>query len=337
MSGFNLNDILNERTKNAAVPLWNFKHIPLEQIVPSPNNKYRICDIEELADSIEVDGLLHNLTVRKLPDSGEYELISGERRFRALQLLVSRGLERFAAAPCKVEVELSDIAAKVQLIRANSTARNLTDQERVWQANELKGLLTDLKKSGVKLPGRVRKLAADELGISQSQMGRMESISDNLVPEAKEEFEKGNINMTAAYETSRLPAKKQAEVVDDLRRGVKADIKTVKSKRNKAQANAPLPPADTAVPESYDDDSFFAETEAANKNLMQCPFCGSNAYINYIAPHKHYIADLPDYSGGAFVECAGCTCAISADTISNAVAAWNRRTKQEGKKDGGEV
>jgi len=62
------------------------------------------------------------------------------------------------------------------------------------------------------------------------------------------------------------------------------------------------------------------------KELKPCPFCGSEAIIYTIPPHKHAIATfMPDYEGGAFVECTDCTCGITADTEQQAIEAWNRR------------
>lgn len=63
--------------------------------------------------------------------------------------------------------------------------------------------------------------------------------------------------------------------------------------------------------------------------LKPCPFCGGEAFIFVIPPHKHRIVPLPDYAGEAFVECTKCTCAMSADTKEEAIKAWNRRTNDD--------
>lgn len=34
---------------------------------------------------------------------------------------------------------------------------------------------------------------------------------------------------------------------------------------------------------------------------------------------------MPDYGGGAFVECTNCSCAISGETAEEAAKAWNTR------------
>ena len=63
--------------------------LPLEQIYRSPHQPRAVFDeqeLQELARSIAANGLLQPVTVRKLYD-GCYELISGERRTRAFQVL----------------------------------------------------------------------------------------------------------------------------------------------------------------------------------------------------------------------------------------------------------
>lgn len=65
------------------------KQLPLSQIRLNPyqpRREFKVEDLEELAQSIRSVGLIHPPLVRPLPDSHLYELISGERRFRAAQL-----------------------------------------------------------------------------------------------------------------------------------------------------------------------------------------------------------------------------------------------------------
>src|SRR5581483_5159477 len=62
-----------------------FRHVPLELIRPSPDQPRTEFDegsIETLAASIADAGVVQPVIVRPLPD-GRYELIAGERRWRA--------------------------------------------------------------------------------------------------------------------------------------------------------------------------------------------------------------------------------------------------------------
>ena len=62
-----------------------------------------------------------------------------------------------------------------------------------------------------------------------------------------------------------------------------------------------------------------------SEKLKPCPFCGGKAIMEIVPPHKHFIANMPDYGGGAFIECLGCSCGIAAETEDEAIAAWNQR------------
>lgn len=64
-------------------------HVAIHKIVLNPYQPRRSIeqsDLEELAQSIKAVGLLHPPLVRFLSHRDEYELISGERRYRAAQL-----------------------------------------------------------------------------------------------------------------------------------------------------------------------------------------------------------------------------------------------------------
>lgn len=64
--------------------------VPIEKVHPNPNQPRRQFDrekLQELADSVRAKGIIQPLIVRERPnDSGSYEIVAGERRWRAAQL-----------------------------------------------------------------------------------------------------------------------------------------------------------------------------------------------------------------------------------------------------------
>ena len=65
-----------------------YQMLPLHKVEPNPDQPRQDFDEEELqqlADSIAVHGVIQPLTVRQLP-SGYYQIIAGERRWRASRL-----------------------------------------------------------------------------------------------------------------------------------------------------------------------------------------------------------------------------------------------------------
>ena len=87
---------LRKVTGNNSPATGNIGEIPLSQIETNPYQPRTRFDqeaLEELAESIRVQGIIQPITVRKLSEN-QYQLISGERRFQASKLA---GLDRIPA------------------------------------------------------------------------------------------------------------------------------------------------------------------------------------------------------------------------------------------------
>ncbi|PCI98741.1 MAG: Fis family transcriptional regulator [Alphaproteobacteria bacterium] len=101
----------------------------LSQIKQSNNNPrttFNDESIMELAQSIKTDGLLQNLVVLKPKGKKKaYSIISGERRFRALNFLVEEG---FLAEDYEVAVEVREGLNKNEVLRL-STVENLQRED----------------------------------------------------------------------------------------------------------------------------------------------------------------------------------------------------------------
>ena len=78
-----LGDFSEESIESSA-----YRSLPIYKVEPNPDQPRRDFDNEELqalADSIAVHGVIQPLTVRELP-SGYYQIIAGERRWRAARM-----------------------------------------------------------------------------------------------------------------------------------------------------------------------------------------------------------------------------------------------------------
>ncbi|WP_298725028.1 ParB/RepB/Spo0J family partition protein [uncultured Ferrovibrio sp.] len=77
------------RDGEAATPRGGVREIPIEQLKPNPYQPRKIFNtsaLEELARSVKEKGLLQPLLVRRARDGQGYEIVAGERRWRAAQL-----------------------------------------------------------------------------------------------------------------------------------------------------------------------------------------------------------------------------------------------------------
>jgi len=100
------------------------KRIPLGKIVitgDNPRQEFDLESLERLGDSIESHGLLQPIIVRPIED--RYELVVGERRFRAMQL---KGMGEIVA---RVE-ELDDTTCMELRLIENTHREDLTDAEK---------------------------------------------------------------------------------------------------------------------------------------------------------------------------------------------------------------
>lgn len=78
-----------EETETLLKPAEKLMEVPLDLIEVNryqPRRNFSSEELHELAQSIKAVGLIHPPVVRPIEDSKSYELISGERRFRACQL-----------------------------------------------------------------------------------------------------------------------------------------------------------------------------------------------------------------------------------------------------------
>lgn len=142
--GSGLSAILPEATTAGAGEL---RELPVELIKPNPNQPRTKIDPEALAglsSSIEANGIVQPLLVRPLPD-GSYELIAGERRWRAAQ---AAGLEKVPAV-----VRDQKLAERLQVALIENMVRE--DLNPVDEARACAALVDDLGLSKEELARRV--------------------------------------------------------------------------------------------------------------------------------------------------------------------------------------
>ncbi|MEO8250028.1 MAG: ParB/RepB/Spo0J family partition protein [Burkholderiales bacterium] len=130
--------------------------LPLDQMVPGayqPRTRMDEGALYELAESIKAQGILQPVLVRRLadgPNSGKYEIIAGERRFRAARLA---GL---TTVPVLVREVPNESAAAMSLIE-NIQREELNPLE---EAQGLQRLVTEF--------GQTHEQAAQSVGRSRS-------------------------------------------------------------------------------------------------------------------------------------------------------------------------
>lgn len=172
--GRGLDSLLGERRPLADAPSAptgrQVVEIPVAEITPNPNQpRFRFVDepISDLANSIREQGILQPLLVRVL-GSG-YELIAGERRFRAAKTL------EMETVPCLVldvgEEESVEMALVENLQRENL---NPMEEARAFQALIEKFELTQEEAS--KRVGKARATVANSLRLLNLPLDVQEDV-----------------------------------------------------------------------------------------------------------------------------------------------------------------
>lgn len=236
---FNLSEFIQPEGVSDSDPM-SIREIPLPKIIANGRNLYGVRGVEDLADSIKLNGLLEPLIVYPYGSAAElYRVISGHRRLAALQLIKAKN------APCRVvDPPKSTAWEDLQIIGANAQ-RVKTGAEQAAEAERMTAALVALKKEGAEIPGRLRDVVADAMGTSSTALARKRVIQKQLVvPGFKQAWEAGKMGETVAYELARLPEKDQYAALDLLiDAGVDyktADIKTVQRiKRKVEQGESP--------------------------------------------------------------------------------------------------
>ena len=96
------------------------KDIPISRIIPGKNDRTIFDEkgLRELADTIKEQGLIQPITVRSAKDNKHFEIIAGERRFRACRLL------RWQTIPAIV-MDLKDKDASAITLAENIARKSL--------------------------------------------------------------------------------------------------------------------------------------------------------------------------------------------------------------------
>lgn len=209
---------------------FKFEYIDIEKIRKNKNNFYEITDIDELVEDISINGLNHNLVVRPI-ENGLYELISGERRYTALNKLVERGEDKFKKVPCKIS-DLNDLDSEIVLIQANAQSRELSDADKLKQIERLTELYNIKKSKGEKV-GKIRDKIAKDTGLSPAQVGRYSAISKGLIKELKDVLEQGNLSISNASEFAVLSEENQRLILSVIKNEISISKNEANELKNK--------------------------------------------------------------------------------------------------------
>ncbi|MEC8888967.1 MAG: ParB/RepB/Spo0J family partition protein [Pseudomonadota bacterium] len=197
--GKGLDALLGGVDQIAAQSDGELRYLPVATIRPGryqPRTNMDETALTELADSIRTHGVVQPIVVRETP-AGDYELIAGERRWRAAQMA---GLD---VIPSVVRRVADEIALAVGLIE-NIQRENLNPVE---EANGLRRLLDEF--------GLTHQQVADSIGRSRAAVSNLLRLL-NLEPAVRAHLENGRLEAGHARAILSLPREQQLAAADTV-------------------------------------------------------------------------------------------------------------------------
>jgi ParB family chromosome partitioning protein len=170
------------------------RHVPVEKIQRGkyqPRIHIRPEALQELADSIKAQGLVQPVVLRPVGDG--YELIAGERRWRAAQLA---GMHEIPA----VVRDIPDQAAAAMSLIENIQREDLNAME---EANALQRLINEF--------GLTHQQTAESVGRSRTAVSNLLRLLE-LTDEVKDMVDQGELEMGHARALLALTGKEQIEI-----------------------------------------------------------------------------------------------------------------------------
>lgn len=205
--------------------------LPLQKIEPNPDQPRHSFNEEalaELAESIRIHGVIQPLTVRKLPN-GYYQIIAGERRWRAARMAGLREL------PVSI-IEADDrTAAELALIENLQRA----DLNPIEEAEGYRKLMSDFKMT--------QEQAAERVGKSRPAVANALRLL-NLPEELLKKVEDGRLSAGHARALLSLKTEQQqtaaAQKVENLQLSVRQTEALCKKMAKPAAEPKPKPETD---------------------------------------------------------------------------------------------
>lgn len=207
-----LDDLFTTQEMRDDAKLERVQNIPLSELHPFKEHPFKVQNNEEMErmiESIRKVGAITPALARPLPDGG-YELISGQRRLAACQVL---GIETMPV----IVREMSDDEAVIAMVDANLQRETILPSEKAF-AYKMK--LEAIKHQGVASAQVGQKLlsveiVADDAGESRNQIKRYIRLT-YLIPELLSMVDENKIAFNPAVEISYLEQSEQRVLLDAM-------------------------------------------------------------------------------------------------------------------------
>lgn len=247
MTGSSILDTLNSKSlsggnMNTTYARFRLQDIPIDKIYSNDKNFYPLTDIEQLANEIKLCGLMENLTVVKEHcECGDYRLVSGERRWRALTYLVEHGEDKFKNVSAKVTRFDNQNEEELYLIVANSY-RTKDSATKMNEVKRMQELLQNAKNNGTSINGydmqqeSIRSVMSKLLGMSETKIAELTVVINHLIDEFMTMLNDGTLGISVAYKIAGMSPDMQLEFFQYCEDETKITLNVVQQFKEKKTA-----------------------------------------------------------------------------------------------------
>ena len=297
-----------DKPKNDYKKAFDFKMVPRKKLVFHRENDFPMEAIEQRAADILEAGLIHNLEALYDEEQDVYIIESGEKRTRAIDLLIERfrsydgdpdnpdykkylrHVKQFEVEGLPVNVkyydpteygleegtdeaeELRQIESKIRVNRANLDVQALEPsfiRKKIEENSELYARRNSLLKRESKV--NVNKAIAEEMNISERQVQKYKAIS-KLIPELQQLFDERGITVNEGAKYAMLDEVEQRQILELITSGAdKKEIGALQEKLSQMQKEIDVNRKETEELEKQKQEAFKAleDEKAAAKQLEE--------------------------------------------------------------------
>jgi ParB family transcriptional regulator, chromosome partitioning protein len=239
LSGQPFEDLVQTST----LPKESLRYVPIEHLQPGryqPRREFAKHSLEELANSIRTQGIINPIVVRSV-EKDRYEIIAGERRWRAAQLA------QFTEVPVLIKTISDETALAISLIE-NIQRQDLNPLE---EAEGIQRLIHEFNLTHQQI--------AETLGRSRTAITNLLRLL-SLAPPVKHLLQQGLLEMGHARGLLSLATEQQIQAAEKV---VKNKLSVRETERLVQNSN--LIPLTKTIPLTTDSDVHHLEREISGK------------------------------------------------------------------------
>lgn len=174
--GRGLEELLGQNSTIVTSGSSSINEIDIEKIFPNPNQPRTVFDeeaLQELSDSIKSIGLITPITLKK-NDDGTYQIIAGERRYRASKLAGLKKIPAYVKTSKDENVLIMALIENIQRENLNAIEIALTYQKLIEQSGLTQEALSEnvgKKRATIANYLRLLRLPAEiQMGITEKKI-----------------------------------------------------------------------------------------------------------------------------------------------------------------------